>query len=188
LALHRRGIAVTVCEQEPAPVKDQRAASIHPPTLELLDALGVTGKIIPHGLVSERYRFHDRVTKAVVAEFDLAQMRDEFRFPFVLQYEQYKLTASIAAEYANADDFDVRFAHCVTGMTQTPDGVEIAFASQDGEGRLPASHVIACDGRRSTVRRLAGIEFQGFTYPEKFIKIATRFDFGTVNPDLVFRN
>jgi len=49
----------------------------------------------------------------------------------------YKLTASIAAEYANADDFDVRFAHCVTGMTQTPDGVEIAFTSQDGEGRLP---------------------------------------------------
>jgi 3-(3-hydroxy-phenyl)propionate hydroxylase len=48
--------------------------------------------------------------------------------------------------------------------------------------------VIACDGGRSTVRRLAGIEFQGFTYPEKFIKIATRFDFGTVNPDLVFRN
>src|SRR6202023_1957382 len=136
LALHRRGIAVTVCEQEPAPVKDQRAASIHPPTLELLDALGVTGKIIPHGLVSERYRFHDRVTNSVVAEFDLALMRDEFRFPFVLQYEQYKLTASIAAEYANADDFDVRFAHGVTAIRQSADAVEVAFASQDGEGRL----------------------------------------------------
>src|SRR5437899_1793846 len=163
LALNRAGIAVTVCEQEPAPVKDQRAASIHPPTLELLDALGVTQKIIPRGLVSTTYRYHDRVTNAVVAEFDLARMRDEFPFPFVLQYEQYKLTASIAAEYADAGDFDVRFSHCVTGMTQTPDGVEIAFTSQDGEGRLPASYVIACDGGRSTVRRLAGIEFQGFT-------------------------
>ena len=38
------------------------------------------------------------------------------------------------------------------------------------------------------MRKLAGIEFEGFTYPERFIKIATSFDFGTVNPDLVLRN
>ena len=74
---------------------------------------------MPLGLVSTTYRFHDRVDHAVVAEFDLDRMRDEFEFPFVLQYEQYKLTASIAAEYANADDFDVRFSHGVTGLTQT---------------------------------------------------------------------
>jgi len=188
LALNQRGIPVTVFEQEPAPVKDQRAASIHPPTLELLDALGVTGKIIPHGLVSERYRFHDRVTNSVVAEFDLALMRDEFRFPFVLQYEQYKLTASIAAEYANADDFGVRFAHGVTAIRQNSDAVEVDVCSASGQERLSAAYVIGCDGGHSTVRRCAGITFDGFTYPEKFIKIATTFDFGTVNPNLVYRN
>jgi 3-(3-hydroxy-phenyl)propionate hydroxylase len=188
LALNKRGIPVTVFEQEPAPVRDQRAASIHPPTLELLDALGVTGKIIPHGLVSERYRFHDRVTNSVVAEFDLALLRDEFRFPFVLQYEQYKLTASIAAEYANADDFDVRFAHRVTAIRQNADEVEVDVGSASGQERLSAAYVIGCDGGHSTVRRGAGITFDGFTYPERFIKIATTFDFGTVNSDLVYRN
>ncbi|HEV2955669.1 MAG TPA: FAD-dependent monooxygenase, partial [Xanthobacteraceae bacterium] len=188
LALHRRGVAVTVCEQEPAPVRDQRAASIHPPTLALLDDLGVTQKIIPRGHVSPTYRFHDRVSNAVVAEFDLTRMNDEFRFPFVLQYEQYKLTASIAAEYANGGDFDVRFSHAVTGLTQKSDRVEVEIASPAGSERLNASYVIGCDGGRSTVRKLAGVEFEGFTYPEKFIKIATTFDFGTVNRDLVYRN
>jgi 3-(3-hydroxy-phenyl)propionate hydroxylase len=188
LALHRRGVAVTVCEQEPAPVRDQRAASIHPPTLALLDDLGVTRKIIPRGHVSPTYRFHDRVKNAVVAEFDLGRMADEFRFPFVLQYEQYKLTASITAEYANGGDFDVRFSHAVTGLTQQADHVEAEIASPAGSERLNASYVIGCDGGRSTVRKLAGIEFEGFTYPEKFIKIATTFDFGEVNPNLVYRN
>ena len=188
LALNKRGVSVTVFEQEPAPVEDQRAASLHPSTLALLHELGVTEKIIPLGLVSPTYRFHDRVNNEVVAEFDLGRMRDEFMFPFVLQYEQYKLTASIFAEYANADDFDVRFSQCVTGMTQTADGVEIEYTSPDGEGRLPASYVIGCDGGRSTIRKLAGIEFEGFTYPERFIKIATSFDFGTVNSNLAFRN
>ena len=188
LALNRSGIAVTVFEQEPAPVEDQRAATIHPPTLEMLDALGVTQKILPLGLVSTTYRFHDRVNRAVVAEFDLDRMRDEFKFPYVLQYEQYKLTASIAAEYANAGDFDVRFSHCVTGLRETADGVEVAYTSPDGAGRLAADYVIGCDGGRSTIRKLADIEFEGFTYPERFIKIATSFDFGTVNSDLVLRN
>jgi 3-(3-hydroxy-phenyl)propionate hydroxylase len=188
LALNKRGIAVTVFEQEPAPVKDQRAASIHPPTLELLDELGLTRKIIPLGLVSEKYRFHDRVTNSVIAEFDLALMRDEFRFPFVLQYEQYKLTASIAAEYANAGDFDVRFDHCVTGITQAGDQVEVETVSPSGRERWSAAYLVGCDGGHSTVRGFAGIAFDGFTYPEKFIKIATTFDFGTNNPDLVYRN
>jgi 3-(3-hydroxy-phenyl)propionate hydroxylase len=51
-----------------------------------------------------------------------------------------------------------------------------------------ADYVIGCDGGRSTVRKLADIAFEGFTYPERFIKVATDFDFATVNPNLVFRN
>jgi len=188
LALNRAGIPVTVCEQEPAPVKDQRAATIHPPTLEMLDALGVMQQILPLGLVSTTYRFHDRVTNSVIAEFDLDRMRGEFAFPYVLQYEQYKLTASIAAEYANAGDFDVRFSHSLTALTQHAEHVEAEITSPGGVERLEFSYVIGADGGRSTVRKLAGIEFEGFTYPEKFIKIATTFDFAGVNPNLVFRN
>ena len=188
LALNRRGVAVTVFEQEPAPVEDQRAASLHPSTLEMLDDLGVTEQIIPLGLISSAYRFHDRVTHSVVAEFDLNLMRDEFRFPYVLQYEQYKLTASIAKEYGNSSDFDVRFSHAVTGLTETADGVDVEVSTPDGVERLRADYVIGCDGGRSTVRKLAGIEFEGFTYPERFIKIATSFDLGVANPKVAFRN
>lgn len=188
LALNRMGVSVTVFEQEPAPVEDQRAASLHPSTLDMLDDLGITEKILPLGLVSTAYRFHDRVSHSVVAEFDLGLLKDEIRFPFVLQYEQYKLTASIAAEYANAQDFDVRFSHTVTGLTETADGIEVEVSSPSGIERLRADYVIGCDGGRSTVRKLAEIDFEGFTYPERFIKIATSFDFGVANPKVAFRN
>ena len=161
LALNRRGVPVTVFEQEPEPSMDQRAATIHPSTLEMLDDLGVTRKIIPLGMVSTAYRFHDRVTNSVVAEFDLDLMRDEFRFPFVLQYEQYKLTASITAEYANAGDFDVRFSHGVTGLTQTADDVDVEIATPDGSRRMRADYVIGCDGGRSIVRKFAGRRLRG---------------------------
>ncbi|WP_394618763.1 FAD-dependent oxidoreductase [Lentzea sp. JNUCC 0626] len=188
LALNRHGIPVTVLEAEPAPVKDQRAATIHPSTLEMLDELGVTEKIRDHSLLSSIYRFHDRPTGEVVAEFDLGRLKDEIRFPYVLQFEQYKLTAAISAEYANESDFDVRFSHTLTGLTETADGVEVEYTSPAGPERMTAAYVVGCDGGRSTVRRLAGIEFEGFTYPERFIKIATSFDLQSVKPDLVYRN
>jgi 3-(3-hydroxy-phenyl)propionate hydroxylase len=188
LALNRSGIPVTVIEQEPGPVEDQRAASLHPSTLEMLAPLGVTEKILPLGLVSTAYRFHDRVTNSVVAEFDLGLLKGEFIYPFVLQYEQYKLTASIAEEYGNGGDFDVRFSHCVSGLRQTADGISLDVEGPGGPIQFEADYVIGCDGGRSTVRRLADIEFEGFTYPERFIKTATSFDFGTVNPKVVFRN
>ena len=124
----------------------------------------------------------------MVAEFNLDLMRDEFRFPFALQYEQYKMTASIAAEYANAGDFDVRFSHSVTGLTQGADDVEIEIDTPDGPARMRADYVIGCDGGRSSVRKGADIGFEGFTYPERFIKIATPFDVATLNRNLVLRN
>ena len=188
LALHRRGIPVTVLESEPAPVKDQRAATIHPSTLEMLDELGIVEKITPHSLASSTYRFHDRPTGELVAEFDLGRLGDEIPFPYVLQYEQYKLTASIAEEYANDSDFDVRFSHTFTGLTAARNGIEVEYTSPAGPERMTAAYVIGCDGGRSTVRKLAGIEFEGFTYPERFIKIATSFDVKTVRPNLSLRN
>ena len=188
LALNRSGIPVTVFEQEPAPPIEQRAATIHPSTLELLDEFGVTQKIIPLGMISTAYRFHDRVTNAVVAEFNLDLMKGEFRFPFALQYEQYKMTASIAAEYADAGDFDVRFSHSVVGLAQGADHVDVEVATPDGQETLRFDYLIGCDGGRSIVRKLAGVGFEGFTYPEQFIKIATPFDVATLNRNLVLRN
>jgi 3-(3-hydroxy-phenyl)propionate hydroxylase len=188
LALNREGISVTVFEQEPGPVKDQRAASIHPPTLEMLDKLNVTETIIPKGLISDTYQYRDRPTGELVAQFNLSEMRDQFKFPFVLQYEQYKLTRDITERYANESDFDVRFSHRVTKVTQLDDRVEIEVEGPNGIETHVGAYIIGADGGRSTIRKAAGIAFEGFTYQENFVKIATNFDFQSAHPDYTYRN
>lgn len=188
LALNRAGIKVTVFEQESAPVQDQRAASIHPTTLEMLDALDVTHTIVPRGLISETYQYRDRQTGNLIAEFNLTDLRDEFKFPFVLQYEQYKLTRDIAATYANESDFDVRFSHRVGAVTEFADHVEVEVEGPHGTQRHTGEYIIGADGGRSTIRKAAGIAFEGFTYEENFVKIATGFDFQSAHPDYAYRN
>jgi 3-(3-hydroxy-phenyl)propionate hydroxylase len=188
LALNRAGIQVTVFEQEPAPVQDQRAASIHPTTLEMLDALNVTETIIPRGLVSETYQYRDRQSGELIAQFDLRELKDECKFPFVLQYEQYKLTRDIAARYANESDFDVRFSHRVVNVTEFEDRVELEVQGPDGIQKHVGAYVVGADGGRSTIRKAAGTAFEGFTYDESFVKIATKFDFQSAHPDYAYRN
>lgn len=56
--------------------------------------------------------------------------------------------------------------HEVTGIEQDDTGVTVDVRGPDGEYRLGASYVVACDGARSRVRAVAGIDFPGITYPE----------------------
>jgi 3-(3-hydroxy-phenyl)propionate hydroxylase len=188
LALNRQGIKVTVFEQEPGPVRDQRAASIHPPTLEMLDKLNVAEDVIPRGLISETYQYRDRQSGELIAQFDLRELKEEFKFPFVLQYEQYKLTRDIAARFANESDFDVRFSRRVVEVRESQDRVTLIVEGPDGPETHTGEYVIGADGGRSTIRKAAKIAFEGFTYEENFVKIATRFDFQSAHPDYAYRN
>ena len=189
LALYRAGVPFIALETLPEPFMDQRAASYHPPTVEMLDDLGIADEIIPEGLKSPLYRFHDRVTHEIVAEFNLGDLKDELKFPYVLQYEQYKLVRKIMSLYGDSSDFDVRFSHTVTGFTEFDDHVDVEIELADGAREtIRAAYLVGCDGGRSVVRRGAGIEFVGFTYPEKFIKIGTYFDFMALDDRIAIRN
>ena len=53
---------------------------------------------------------------------------------------------------------------------------------------LRGKYLIGADGGSSTVRRLAEIAFEGFTWPERFIKIGTSFDFGSTGKGYCTRN
>jgi 2-polyprenyl-6-methoxyphenol hydroxylase-like FAD-dependent oxidoreductase len=53
----------------------------------------------------------------------------------------------------------VRYAREVTGFAQDEDGVDVHLADR---GSLRAQYLVGCDGGRSLIRRVAGIEFPGW--------------------------
>src|SRR6266568_8995182 len=55
----------------------------------------------------------------------------------------------------------VRRGYEVTGFRETPDGVVVAFDGPEGPGTDTARYLVGCDGGRSTIRKLAGIDFPG---------------------------
>ncbi|MHB1536532.1 MAG: FAD-dependent oxidoreductase [Acidimicrobiales bacterium] len=43
--------------------------------------------------------------------------------------------------------------------------------------RFEGDYLVGADGGRSSVRKLLGVEFEGYTWPERFLVLTTRFDF-----------
>ena len=181
LALVRKGIPVLLLEAEPEPVEDQRAATIHAPTLEMLADLGLKQQAFAEdasgGFQAPVFQFRDRASNELVAVFDIRLLEGEVPYPFVLQWEQYKLVRAALPLLAASGIAEVRFATNVTGLTQHADYVAVTVDTGGEAEQLRGDYVIGTDGGRSTVRRLADIDFEGFTWEERFIKIATSFDF-----------
>jgi 3-(3-hydroxy-phenyl)propionate hydroxylase len=192
LALVRKGIPVLLAEAEPEPVEDQRAATIHAPTLEMLAELGLKDQAFAEdasgGFQAPVFQYRDRSSGELIAAFDIRLLEGEIAYPFVLQWEQYKLVRAALPLILRSGLGEVRFATKLTALAQQADHVDVTVERGGETERLRASYVIGADGGRSTVRRLAEIDFEGFTWEERFIKIATSFDFFATGKDYCTRN
>ena len=187
LYLARREIPVLLLEREPALPRDLRASTFHPPSLEMLNELGVAAPMIERGLVVGRYQYRDRRT-GEVAEFDMSLIADETLFPYRLQLEQYELTGIIARVLRRHASAQLLFGHEVTGFEQDADGVAVAVATAEGPRTLRGSFLVGADGASSNVRKAAQIGFGGFTYDEKFLVASTDFPFEQVFEGLSWVN
>src|SRR6266480_6850380 len=97
LALARQGIPVHVLEAEPRVDDSPRAATTHAATLEMLAELGLEDEVIRRGLIEPKFRIWDRASREIIAEFDFGVLKNDTRFPYIVQCEQHKL-ADMASE------------------------------------------------------------------------------------------
>ena len=184
LALARRGVPVLLLERETELPEDLRASTIHPSSLDLLDTLGVTERIFPIGLPAPVYQYRDRQTGDRV-DFDLGVLAGDTPFPMRLQCEQFKITRVIVEMLAAYPHAEVRMGTSVTSVAQDATGVTLTLADAAGNvDVVRGAYAIGCDGASSTIRKAIGIDFTGFTYPEKFLSFGSPIDYTEYLPGL----
>ncbi|NKC32906.1 FAD-dependent oxidoreductase [Falsiroseomonas selenitidurans] len=169
LLLARAGVAVRVLERHSEPFEDPRAATIHPPTMEMFAESGIADDLLAEGLVAPIWQIRGR-EEGVVAAFDLSILADATPFPFRLMCEQHKLCRMLLRRLAAFSHAEVVWGAAVAGVAQDADGVTIAM--EDGTQHR-AAYVLGADGGRSVVRKSQAIDFEGFTWPERFLVVTT---------------
>lgn len=186
-ALARAGLSVLVAEAGPNCAEDLRASTFHPPTLEMLETLGILDELIPQGLIAPVYQYRVRSTGEVLA-FDLSELADITRFPFRLQSEQFKLSRLLVNKMEAMPSAHVAFNHRVVHFDQDGDGVTVAFETPTEIVTRRARYLIAADGANSIVRKWLNVKFNGFTYPEKFLCLSTAYPIEQHFNDLAYVN
>ena len=177
LALAQRGIPVRLFEAAEAVNEAPRASTLHPATLEMLSAVGLLDDAVAQGLVARTFQFWDRPTRRVVAEFDHAILKVDTPYPFVVQCEQHKI-AKMGLERLKAfPHVEVTFNASVNAIAPHDDRVNITVETASGSKTVSGSYLVGADGGRSTVRKALGIDFEGYTFPERFLVLTTPFDF-----------
>ena len=155
-----------------------RAGTNHPATLEMFDRIGLYRRIEPRGIVAPVFHYWDRAEGALIAAFDHIHLKDDTRFPYVLQCERIKIVEE-ALQMAKAHpNIDLRLETTFTAFAQDADKVVAHVTNAAGESEAIAGrYVVSGEGARSIIRKELDIEFEGFTYADRTLNIEVAYDF-----------
>ena len=155
-----------------------RAGTNHPATLELLERIGLYDKLEPRGIIAPLVRYWDRRESRLIAEFDHGLLKDDTRFPYVLQCERIKIVEEALRLAKAHPNIELHLSTTFTAFTQGSDAVTAWATNPAGETEsVSGAYLVSAEGARSIVRKDLDIEFEGFTYPDRTLNIEVAYDF-----------
>ncbi|MEU9394187.1 FAD-dependent monooxygenase [Streptomyces sp. NPDC048324] len=150
--LRLAGADVLVAEQLPERTGESRAGGLHSRTLEVLDQRGVVDRFLAAGDLTPVGHF-----SGLWLDFDEFESRHPLPL-MILQSTIERLLEEWAAELG----VRVRWSSEVIGLRQDEAGVTVELrTAESASTTLRARYLAGCDGGRSSVRRLSGIDFPG---------------------------
>ncbi len=178
LRLSQLGIPVVLLEALSYIPTGHRAATTHSSTLDLLDKVGISSQIIEAGLKAQYFQYRHLDSNEVFAEFDFSFLKDETNHPYAIQLEQHKTVEIALKEASKYKNFTLLREHVVSEVNNKEDIVEVTVKLPNEEIKIiSCKFLIGCDGGKSYIRKSQGIDFPGFTWEERFLILASYFDY-----------
>jgi 2-polyprenyl-6-methoxyphenol hydroxylase-like FAD-dependent oxidoreductase len=163
--LRAASLDVLVLDKLPQGANTSRAAVIHARTLEVLDELDVTPRLVTEGLVVPIFTMRDR--QRVLARLDFSNLPTPY--PYTLMLPQSRTEAILADRLAELDG-RVQRPWTVTSVADTATGGLVTAVNANGVTEtVQAGYVVGADGLNSVVRTSAGIGFSGDSYNASFV-------------------
>ena len=166
LDLASRGIAVAVLDDHDRVSEGSRAICWSKRSLEILDRLGVGRRALAKGVgwrVGRTYH-----GEREVFAFDLLP-EDGHAMPAFVNLQQHHVERYLAEAALAHPLVDLRVLNRVAAVEPRGDHARLRVETPDGPYGLEASFVVACDGARSPVRAMLGLDLAGEAFEERFL-------------------
>jgi 3-(3-hydroxy-phenyl)propionate hydroxylase len=173
LALARHGVPTILTDAaEHHSGEGSKAICVQRDVLDLFDRLGVGRAMADEGVSWTLGRTYFRSRE--LFQTRLPQSTSVFP-PFVNLPQSRSEELLLAAVWA-CGDIDLRWQWQLVGLHDDGDEVELSFHTPHGHETLHAPWVVGCDGPRSAVRKLLGIDFLGHSHSDRFLIADVRAD------------
>jgi 3-(3-hydroxy-phenyl)propionate hydroxylase len=183
-ALTRRGIPVEVCEQGPGIVKEIRASTFHPATMEKMADWGVIDAVLAKGHRVDHLQFWDRQERKIVGDFAYDAIAGDTAFPFRLQCPQHVYAETLLDKLRDEPLARIHFDHEFVASHEGEDGIRAEFMTPEGPRTLKGLLLCGADGASSALRRSLGLKFEGMTYEDRFLLVGTDLDLARFYPGI----
>ena len=164
--LAQRGQNVVLLNKGKLTASGSKAICFSKRSLEIFDRLGCGQRMVDKGVSWN-------VGKVFLKDkplygFDLLPEPGHAR-PAFINLQQYYVEAYLAERAAELPNIDIRWLNKVTDISQTDAATILTVETPAGNYDLQAQYVVACDGSRSTVRQLMGLETTGRVFQDRFL-------------------
>jgi 3-(3-hydroxy-phenyl)propionate hydroxylase len=164
--LAQRGQQVVLLDDADRIGEGSRAICFSKRSLEYWDRLGVGDRMVDKGVVWSVGRiFHG---PSELYQFNLLPEQGHKR-PAFINLQQFYAEAYLVDRVEQLPAISLRWRNKVTALEQRNDGVLVSIATPEGSYQLLAAYVVACDGARSSLRRMVGAEFAGQVFEDQFL-------------------
>jgi 2-polyprenyl-6-methoxyphenol hydroxylase-like FAD-dependent oxidoreductase len=167
-ALTGRGVKATVVDALPAGANTSRAVAVAARTLEVLEQVGASERMVDQGIHVHLFSMRDGDHQLIPIDFSGLPTK----YPYTLTLSQAD-TERVLLDRLTALGGGVLRPKKLTGLANDTDLVTATF--DDGE-EIAARYVVGADGMHSIVRDQVGIGFVGHEYPESFALADVRLD------------
>jgi 3-(3-hydroxy-phenyl)propionate hydroxylase len=174
LDLGRKGRKVVLVNALPFIARASKAICFSKRSLEIFDRLGVGERLVRKGVVWSKGKVFWKGGKAPIYEFDLLPIKDQ-KFPAFINIQQYYVEEFLLDEIARYDTIDIRWGHELIAIDVREDRVIVEIRTPEEQYRIETAYLLACDGNKSTVRTLLGLDFAGRAFEDNFLIADVKF-------------
>jgi len=180
LDLGRRGHQVTVLTAFDFIAAGSKAICFAKQSLDIFDRLGVGERMIEKGVNWNVGKLFWKDQDDPVYQFDMLPVKNQ-KNPGFINIQQYYVEDFLVDALEAMDNVDIRWGHQVKDIDHNDASATLSISTQDGDYKLEADYTLACDGSRSTIRDLMGLDFEGRVFEDNFLIADIKFSGADAN-------
>ncbi len=166
--LSHHGVQSVVLEKHNSVSDGSRAICWAKRTLEILDRLGASERMVDKGVVwNQGWVYFGEETEPIY-KFDLLSDKEQ-KFPAFINLQQFYAEEYLIDLFPSHPETEIRCQNEVVGVDNGEDKVTVTVKTPAGSYKTSCDYLVAADGHRSPIRNMLGLDFTGRVFEDNFL-------------------